>query len=258
LKPGYPDALYHKGIIQKELERYSEALETFEKLTQVSSPLSITAWFERGAIYLYYERFEDAIAAFEKVLEFNPGDSVTWYAKYVALRDLKHFDEAITALQQAVKHNSGYARVAHRQAEQLKQEGQIHEASKILLAVFAALSEALNCLNGAATQITMAVKTVNVLHSLAATQFYLNQYDDALNTLDRILGIQRKDANAHYNKACCYARKGQSDLAISTLNILVDWGEISLLKTARTDEDFTSLRGNSDFERLISNLSESR
>ena len=81
------------------------------------------------------------------------------------------------------------------------------------------------------------------LHALA-------QWEEAIASFDKILEFQPDNANAYYNKACCYGLQKKTDLAIETLKQAItldsEWRE-----SAKNDSDFDIIRDDQGFQALI-------
>src|ERR1700680_3777011 len=60
-------------------------------------------WFEEGNKLSDLKRFEEALAAYEQAIRLDPDDAAIYYNKSAALMDLKRYEEAVIALEQAIR-----------------------------------------------------------------------------------------------------------------------------------------------------------
>jgi tetratricopeptide (TPR) repeat protein len=78
----------------------------------------------------------------------------------------------------------------------------------------------------------------------------LDRYEEVLPPCDRAIELDPADAFPYWNRACAYSRLGKRDEALDDLRKAIElqptWRE-----TARTDEDFASLRGDPNFRKLV-------
>jgi tetratricopeptide (TPR) repeat protein len=72
--PGYPRALYFRGLLGVKQFRYTQALEDLEGLAR-EFPRDRQTWHQVAALYLLQRRDRDALAAYEHVLEIDPDDN---------------------------------------------------------------------------------------------------------------------------------------------------------------------------------------
>lgn len=102
IKPDFVDLWESKGETLYELNRYQDGLDAFDRAIQLS-PSSVTAWRGRGYVLNQLERFEEAIAAFEKAIAMSPDSAQSWSGKGNALVKLQRYEEAIAAYDEAVE-----------------------------------------------------------------------------------------------------------------------------------------------------------
>jgi hypothetical protein len=92
------------------------------------------------------------------------------------------------------------------------------------------------------------------LRAVGVMQLAENQIRDAAGTLAELVVRSPDLAEGQYNYACALARLGDSPGAIDHLRKAVQL-DGDLVTQARGDDDLKSLRGQADFERLISSSS---
>jgi tetratricopeptide (TPR) repeat protein len=60
-------------------------------------------WLKEGTTLHDLKRYQEAIAAYEQAIRLDPNDAVTYRSKGVALHDLKRYQEALAAYEQAIR-----------------------------------------------------------------------------------------------------------------------------------------------------------
>lgn len=64
----------------------------------ILEPDNPEAWYNKGMALYRLERYEEAVSSYEEALRLRPDDPEAWYNKGIALSDLERVDEAIQAL----------------------------------------------------------------------------------------------------------------------------------------------------------------
>ncbi|MGD2250571.1 MAG: tetratricopeptide repeat protein [Candidatus Methanofastidiosia archaeon] len=102
LDPKYAEALFYKGLVLYNLERYDEALEAFNRAIK-ANPEYVDAWYSKGVILEIRKEYEEALEAYNKAIKLDPDNAVIWDSKGAVLHRLKRYDEALGAFKQAIK-----------------------------------------------------------------------------------------------------------------------------------------------------------
>ena len=100
LAPDNANAWCLKGNALLELERYEEALQSFDRAINLRPDLS-EAWQGKGSSLLRLNRGDEALAALKKA----PHTYLACYEKGCALWSLGRHNEAMDALQESIKLN---------------------------------------------------------------------------------------------------------------------------------------------------------
>jgi len=79
----------------------------------------------------------------------------------------------------------------------------------------------------------------------------LGDYPEALASFDKTIEFKSDNANAFYNKACCYALQGNVDLAIENLQKTLNLNPDQYRELATNDSDLASIRHDQRFQKLI-------
>jgi tetratricopeptide (TPR) repeat protein len=69
---------YHHGMVLSELDRYQEAVASFDKAIALN-PGYASAYNNRGVALQAMARYEDALASFDKAIALNPGFAEAFY-----------------------------------------------------------------------------------------------------------------------------------------------------------------------------------
>ncbi|WP_026732041.1 serine/threonine-protein kinase [Fischerella sp. PCC 9605] len=102
IRPDYADAWNGQGNALNELKKYKAALSAYDKAIQIE-PDYLKAWVGRGFVLKNLQRDQEAIASFDKALQLENNSPKVWNAKGEVLSNLKRYDEAISAYEQAIK-----------------------------------------------------------------------------------------------------------------------------------------------------------
>ena len=78
----------------------------------------------------------------------------------------------------------------------------------------------------------------------------LGRYEEAIKSFDKALEIKPDNANALYNRACCFSLQNQIEPAIENLAKAISLDN-KYQEMAKTDSDFDKIRENSRFQSLI-------
>lgn len=117
LDPKHPGAYLDLGMIAIRTENYSEAIEYFNKVIEITDKVQYTniderretAYYSLGMIALYEERYEDAAGYFNEALRIRKDASDTYYHLGKALEGLGDIDGAIENVEIAILFDPNYA-----------------------------------------------------------------------------------------------------------------------------------------------------
>jgi Flp pilus assembly protein TadD len=86
---------------------------------------------------------------------------------------------------------------------------------------------------------------------LAAAQQHTERLDEALVTIDRSIALDPDDADAHHERACILAWKGDVEGALQAMRRSIAIDPDDRPELLRDDADFESLRANAEFRQLV-------
>ncbi len=67
----YAEAWYNRGIALRKMERYADAVASYDKALTIN-PSNAEAWLNRGVALDYMGRYEESVASYDKALELQP------------------------------------------------------------------------------------------------------------------------------------------------------------------------------------------
>ena len=80
IKPDYPQALSGQGKALFQLKKYQESLTAYDKAIQIQ-PNYLEAWTNRGFVLVRLKRYSEAIATVDKALQLKNDDPKVWQLK---------------------------------------------------------------------------------------------------------------------------------------------------------------------------------
>jgi len=93
---------YLKGIALGDLGNYEESIVSFDQALKISPDYS-GAWVNRGTSLYRQECYEDALYSYDKAIEFQPENASIWLSRGFALRKLGNWVEAADSFDQALR-----------------------------------------------------------------------------------------------------------------------------------------------------------
>jgi tetratricopeptide (TPR) repeat protein len=90
-----------------------------------------------------------------------------------------------------------------------------------------------------------------VLSLYAAAQQHVRKLDAALETIDRAIALDDEDADAHHERACILAWKGDVRGALESMRRSIELDPDERPEKLRDDTDFEDLKRNAEFRKLV-------
>lgn len=117
IDPKHPGAYLDLGLIAMQTENYTEAIDYFNKVIEITDKAKYTniddrrenAYYNLGIIALQEERFEEAAGYFKECLRIRKDASDTYYHLAKALEGLGDIDGALDQLWIAIRFDPSYA-----------------------------------------------------------------------------------------------------------------------------------------------------
>ena len=107
----------NRGILYTRNKEYDKALADHDRAIQLM-PTMGEAYINRGNVYFHNKDYDKALADYEKAIQLKARPQGTgWYNKGLTLIKLKRYDEARTALEEALKLDPGSRQIKQSLAE---------------------------------------------------------------------------------------------------------------------------------------------
>lgn len=127
IRPEYPQARNGEGKTLYELKEYNKALAAYDQAIQLK-PDYLPAWSGRGFTLNKLQRYQEAIASFDKALELQNNYPEVWNAKGEALAKSNEYDQALKSYDKAIELNKEYYGAWYNKALLLQQIKHYDEA----------------------------------------------------------------------------------------------------------------------------------
>ncbi|MEG4916696.1 tetratricopeptide repeat protein [Microcoleus sp. B7-D4] len=96
-----------KGRCLDNLERYDEALESFDRAIELD-PNDLSALVLRGYVLHKLKRYDEALASFDRAIELDANNHLAWAKRGYVLHKLKRYEEALVSYDRAIKLDTNY------------------------------------------------------------------------------------------------------------------------------------------------------
>ncbi|MDB9308891.1 tetratricopeptide repeat protein [Aphanizomenon sp. CS-733/32] len=101
IKPDYPQAVYGKGKALFQLKKYQESLIAYDQAIQIQ-PDYLEAWTNRGFVLVRLKRYSEAIATVDKALQLKNDDPKLWQLKGDIFIKMSQYNDAVKAYEQGI------------------------------------------------------------------------------------------------------------------------------------------------------------
>ncbi len=203
--PSKAEAFYKLGSVLTKMQKYPDAIAAYEKAISLNVG-NKEVYFELGTTYEYAQDWAKAAAAYEKYIGLKP--EVTWNA-YLRLgfcrSQLKEFDAAIAAYQEALKAQPSDLKIHNSLADVYEKAGQ-----------YAKAEETYN------TLAQLNPKDAKSYYNQAIRMYdAAGLYDKAVGPAKKIVELEPKNEMNVYNVAIMYLKLKNYDEAIVTFKQVV-------------------------------------
>ncbi|MBN1950610.1 MAG: tetratricopeptide repeat protein [Bacteroidales bacterium] len=102
---GQPEYIYLRGVFNLKKEKYSKAVEDFNKAIQIGMPGESVhkAFLNRGMAFFHNADFELAEADFDEVIALDSRNATAYHGKGMVKYELHEYENAIIEFQKALK-----------------------------------------------------------------------------------------------------------------------------------------------------------
>lgn len=196
-QPGNAEAWYNRGVVLIDLNRWQEAIESFDRaLSLQQTPM---AWTNRGSALQRLDRLEEALESTERALTLAPGFAVALYNRGVVLRRLKRNDDAIAAFDATLA-----AAPQHAEAW-IERAGALFEAER--------LEEALASYERG---LTLRPESVAGWTGRGAVLHGLKRHQDAVASFEQALSVDDRHVDAWLGRGAALGKLRQNADALAS------------------------------------------
>jgi serine/threonine protein kinase/Flp pilus assembly protein TadD len=221
----------------------SNAIEMNQKALALE-PTSLDAKFAIANVYFHHRRFAESIRTIEEILR----DNSEFYPGYLRLGMIA---ELSNDLEGALKH---YLRAADLKPYDEDPWRYLAGIYLKLAKVDAAEEAALKVVEITSRKLEASLDDTIVMSRLAEAYARFGSIEEAKATLKRVLELEPNDGLALYNCACAYALLNEKEASLIMLRRAFQSGFRTVAHWARMDSAFHSLRGNQEFQQLLTQL----
>jgi tetratricopeptide (TPR) repeat protein len=79
---------YEKGVVWRELQRYSESIFCYNKAVQLE-PTFADAWYQRGYAFFKLKRYAEAMVCFNKTLQYQSDHSLAFQTRNILISQMR-------------------------------------------------------------------------------------------------------------------------------------------------------------------------
>jgi adenylate cyclase len=221
----------------------SKAIEMNRKALALD-PASLEAKFGIAMVYFNQRRFAESKRSLEEILAENS----EFYPAYLRLGMIAELSKD---LEGALKY--------YRRAAELKPYDE--DAWMFVAGIYRKLAKAdsaaraeLKVVEITSRKLEASLDDIIVMSRLAVAYARFGSLEEAKATLKRTLQLTPNDGLAVFNCACAYALLGENKWSLILLRRAFDSGFRTVAHWARTDGAFDSLRGDREFEQLLTEM----
>lgn len=234
------DAYYQLGIVNLRLGKYRDAIAPLQKAVELN-PDHKDAHFYTGNAYKELKELANAVEAYENYLNLKPEDPWEGYYRLGLCRiELKQFEEAITALNEAAKEKpqdiktNYYLAQAYDQANQYEKAEETYkllaklspeEADKYYKTILFMYDKAGNhekAIEAAKSIIELKPDSTGDIYNLGLMYQKHNRYDEAIKTFNEVLAINPADEYSHSNIGYIYYIQNKFSKSIAAFKKFVE------------------------------------
>ena len=183
LRPDYPEALNNRGVALQHLGRFDEALESYERALALR-PDNAEALNNRGVTLHDLRRFDEALASYQRALALRPDYPEALNNHGVILDDLKRFDEALESYDRALALRPDYPEALNNRGNTLSDIGLFDEA-----------------LQSYDRAVALRPDYAEAWNNRSLTLRELARFEEAMESCKRALDITADFAEGQFNKA---------------------------------------------------------
>ncbi|MBN1599595.1 MAG: tetratricopeptide repeat protein [Bacteroidales bacterium] len=107
--PNKPEYFYLRAILNLQKEKYSKAIDDFDKAVQTKMPENSVykVYLNRGMAHFYLQDYDLAEADFNEVIDRDSKNAAAYHGKGMVKYELREYDEAVVQFQKALHEDEG-------------------------------------------------------------------------------------------------------------------------------------------------------
>ncbi|MBF2016777.1 MAG: tetratricopeptide repeat protein [Rivularia sp. T60_A2020_040] len=199
------DDLYKKANTFYELQRYQDALSSYQKAIEIQ-PEYAQAWNGKAKVLYELSSYQEALLAYDKAIQIEPDYEDSWSGRGFVLNKLQRFQEAISSFDKALKLESEAPEVWNGKGEALSNLKRYDEAIK-------SYDKA----------VEIQPEYEQAWYSKAAALYNLRRYQDALSTYEKVLELKPNNERAWYNSGNALVNLNRNNDAIKAYSKAVEY-----------------------------------
>jgi adenylate cyclase len=207
-------------------------------------PTLLDAKFGIAMVYFHHRRFSESKRSIEEILK----DNSEYYPGYLRLGMIA---ELSNDLEGALRY---YRRAAELKPYDEDSWSFLAGTYQKLGSVQAAEKAALKVIEITSRKLEASLDDIIVMSRLAEGYARFGSKEEAHATLKRVLELEPNDGLAVYNCSCTYALLGEKQASLILLRRAYESGFKTVAHWARTDNAFDSMRGDQEFEQLLTEM----
>jgi len=232
--PGSGFTWFNRGLLLFELKRDREAIASYDKALECArryyKGFPYRVWYHRGLALHRLGHYEQAIANYDESLKYTKTYHrnlryKVWYYRGLALQELELYREAISSYDRAMKYMHRYKRGWQQNREN---EVEIAEPQDLWYPLDNLWCDCLDKLQSVRLRYEKAIASHN------PGSKYKPDFGDAF-----------------YNRACCFAAAGDTDLALANLQQAIYLNPSEYREKAKADAGWDEFRRDRQFQRLV-------
>ncbi len=198
--PNVAAAHNNRGIALKELDRFEEALDSYDRAIALKSDYA-EAFNNRGVVLKRLGRLADALISYDKAIELNPSYTDALNNRGNVLMDLDRGEDALASYDRAIALKPNYGEAFNNRGAALLSLGRVEEALK-------------SC------QTALALKTAHAgaFCNIGIIYQTLMRYEDALASYDKAIALNPAYAQAFNNRGNALRRLGRQREAVASFD----------------------------------------
>ncbi|KUK70782.1 MAG: TPR repeat-containing protein [Methanomicrobiales archaeon 53_19] len=213
--PDAADLWYNRGLVLYNLNRYRDAVESFERAVAINPDYAeaernrrilvalikkkIVDYERKGTECATEGRFDEAVVYYDQVLSLDPEAPSVWYNRGVALRNLGRYSEAVASYDHALSLAPDDPGTWYNRGVALRNLGRYSEAVDSYDRALALDSD-----------------DADTWHNRGVALRKLGRYDDAVTSFDRALSLNQEDVDIWYNRGVALRKLSRYEDALES------------------------------------------